>query len=1070
MVQVAAPVSPIRMRIRVGMVASAMAVLFLMMSELSRLTGEVLDTEGRSWPANTLMGLGLPAREGWGASFTGAFAGARTTWMTIYLLLDIAFVMLYLWAAWTAKRTSWKALAVAVSFMAGFDLVEDVLALVATHWVSPPPGVASVLSWVLYGATVLKTLSLGAALVTVFYRAREDAAYRGRLGRWVVGAYRQRFSVLAVVPLAVIGVMPGSDLLDQLPDVQRRWLLDGFGHAVAATIVVVLVAVSLLTLGRLRSTTVWNPPTPTATDSMRASLGLVVIVPALVLLCWVVMLVRGSATLTEIPGLLWWPLILFVGIPVVIAAVSALIRWRHATAGQDEGSDWFPRPSFGSPSAATKAVVARAGDIIATTAIVIAALGLVRSYTSVVALYLAGTPITAGWAAVGLVVGAVGAVAMWPVMRWVTDLVTVTDPPAPATGFAATLRRIMSPALLTPPSLPARMGVLGAGVVLLLAIGLAPEWFAAHVGVIGTSALALLAACLVLGGAVVMLELKLSPEVFWFKPINTPAVPVTTIILAALFFTSTLGDDANLHGVDGLVRTPAPATASGKAPDAATTAAALTERRDFTTVFNHWVTATADCGHAVPSGSRTITVRPMFLVAAEGGGIRAAYWTAAALDLLSTSASASADGINWTAALPSQCASPLLAGGASGGAVGVTVARFAGQDSARTRVVKMAGPDALGQASVGLFVRDLLYAATGLPIFGTPGHEQEPASTGPVWRDRGALMEQVWAASSGLDVPFLPTTQQGQAAATSSRSGALVLNSTRVSDGCRMWISQIALSTNPDAECDAVSAPAGHTLDLFETLRMDRSNAATGTQTRPGDLCLGPVTAATAALLASRFPFVTPSGVAGPCGDQPAQQFVDGGYVENSGIKTIVDLAPQWLALVQAHNAAALRSAQPDLIVPVVIYLDNGTGTDLRAEPPPKTPELLVPQRTTGRAKSSLVDTPALLREAERLVSAESILPGGQDVTPVRTAVEGWRRHSVVLVHESTFPAVTAPLGWVLSQQSIETMDRALAQQAAPVPNAESVNQAPVVSGRGRLGDAIALVSSGQGKEQSAAR
>src|SRR4029079_16261535 len=216
--------------------------------------------------------------------------------------------------------------------------------------------------------------------------------------------------------------------------------------------------------------------------------------------------------------------------------------------------------------------------------------------------------------------------------------------------------------------------------------------------------------------------------------------------------------------------------------------------------FNHWVTATADCGHAVPSGSRTITVRPMFLVAAEGGGIRAAYWTAAALDLLSTSASASADGINWTAALPSQCASPLLPGGASGGAVGVTVSRFAGQDSARTRVVKMAGPDALGQASVGLFVRDLLYAATGLPIFGTPGHEQEPASTGPVWRDRGALMEQVWAASSGLDVPFLPTTQQGQAAAPSSRSGALVLNSTRVSDGCRMWISQIALSTNPDAE------------------------------------------------------------------------------------------------------------------------------------------------------------------------------------------------------------------------------------------------------------------------------
>ena len=564
MVQVAAPPSPIRMRIRVGMVASAMAVLFLMMSELSRLTGEVLDTEGRSWPANALMGLGLPAREGWGARFTGPFAGARTTWMTIYLLLDLAFVLLYLWAAWTAKRTSWKALAVVVSFMAGFDLVEDVLALIATHWVKPPAGVASALSWVLYGATLLKTLSLAAALghgvlpgaggrrlprtarplggrrvPSAVLRAGRGAARRHRRDarkRPARSATRRAASMAArrlrarcgrhdrrgprrgqppgagTAPVHH-GVAPADAHRDR-PDAgivgARRHRARPRAHL----------------LGRDAGAGVGDPDggagaAVVAADPVRRYPG------------------------THRVGVRW-------------------IRWRHTTAGQDAGSPWFPRPSFGSPSAATKAVVARAGDIIATAAIVIAALGLVRSYTSVVALYLAGAPITAGWAAVGLVVGAVGAVAVWPVMRWVTDLVTVTDLPASATGFAATLRRIMSPALLTPPSLPARMGVLGAGVALLLAIGLAPEWFAAHVGVIGTSALALLAACLVLGGAVVMLELKLSPEVFWFKPINTPAVPVTTIILAALFFTSTLGDDANLHGVDGLVRTPAPATASGR--------------------------------------------------------------------------------------------------------------------------------------------------------------------------------------------------------------------------------------------------------------------------------------------------------------------------------------------------------------------------------------------------------------------------------------------------------------------------------------------------------------------------
>jgi hypothetical protein len=36
------------------------------------------------------------------------------------------------------------------------------------------------------------------------------------------------------------------------------------------------------------------------------------------------------------------------------------------------------------------------------------------------------------------------------------------------------------------------------------------------------------------------------------------------------------------------------------------------------------------------------------------------------------------------------------------------------------------------------------------------------------------------------------------------------------------------------------------------------------------------------------------------------------------------------------------------------------------------------------------------------------------------------------LVHQSTFPSVTAPLGWVLSQESMATMDRGLAEQADP--------------------------------------
>ncbi len=1029
------------MRVRVGTVSSFLVVLLLVMSELSRLTGEVLDTTGRAYSADDLMGLGSPSREGWLAVFTGDLGSARAAWLTAYLVVDLVFIVTYVWAAWTAKLTSWTALAIAITVMGSFDLLEDLVALVVVRGSSPP---AEWLTWLLWSATVLKTASLVAVVVVVVTRWRSSPGYRAALRRWAVAIFRHRFSVLAVLPIAVLGVLPGSDLLDQLPDVQRRWMLDGWGHAAAAGVAMSLVAAGLLLLGRLRSTTAWNPPPVGPTDGQRARLWLAVIAPALAFIGWVIMLVRGSATLTHAPGLVWWPLVIFVGVPVAIALLSWGIRVRQAGSATT-GSPWFPKPEFTQLDPSTREIVLRAGDVVATTALVIAGLGLVRSFTAVIALGATVPGTSMGSAVLAWVVGAGGAVAAWPVMRLVTDALTwVPGAPALGSGVVDRVRSTMSPSVTTTASPLVRLGVLAAGVGLLLLIGLEPEWFARHAGVIATAMAALLAACLVIGGIVVVLEQRLSPEVFWFAPINSPSVPVTTVILAALALTSTLGDDADIHGLQGLVAPPAPGRV----------VATLPQRPDLATAFRDWEAATSGCGRATTVGGRTVTLRPMFLIAAEGGGIRAAYWSAAAVDLLSGAAAATGDGVDWRAGAPVTCSRPLLAGGASGGAVGLTVARFAGESSARDRVVRMSAPDALGQATAGLFVRDLLYAVTGLPVFGRPAWEVTDASQ-PVWRDRGALMEKVWADDAGLSGPFLPSDPTD---ASRSRTGALVLNSTRVSDGCRMWVSQLSLGSGPGAECDAASAPAGHTLDLIDLMRP----VAPG-EGGDDDLCLGPMTAATGAMLASRFPFVTPSGVAGPCGGQIGQQFVDGGYVENSGLGTLVDLAPGWLVEVQRHNVEALASPSPSLVVPVVVYLDNGTGTDLRVDPPQRTPELLVPLRTSSRAASALVDTPALLREAERLVSARSVLPGGAEVEPIRAAVDGWRRHGAFVVHQSTVPAVTAPLGWVLSQQSIETMDRALTRQATTSADgpagARPAGASPVLSGRGSLADALALVT-----------
>ena len=145
------------------------------------------------------------------------------------------------------------------------------------------------------------------------------------------------------------------------------------------------------------------------------------------------------------------------------------------------------------------------------------------------------------------------------------------------------------------------------------------------------------------------------------------------------------------------------------------------------------------------------------------------------------------------------------------------------------------------------------------------------------------------------------------------------------------------------------------------------------------------------------------------------------------------------------------------MIVPVVMYFDNDTGGDLVVNPPGPTAEILVPSTTDGRAKGALVDTPALLRNAARAIATTSLFDASTGApADLVTQIDQWRPKPVVVVHQSTFPAVTAPLGWVLSQESMATMDRALAEQAdpsAPEPSSPVLS----ITANGSLRDAIRL-------------
>ncbi len=662
-----------RMGVAKGITVSVVLALLVAMGELSRLSGQVLDTTGRAWAFNALMGPGRALSigpDGWTAHFVG-YGDQRAAWLVAYVVLDLAFIAVYglVVPAWLpASETT---LARTLRVLAVVDVLEDIGALVATR----SSGVTA--ERVSSATSVLTTLKWLVVLVLVVLLVRRllqpDA--RAQIRGWALAVYKQRFGVLAILPIGVLSIPAGSDLLDQLPDVQRRWVEDGSGlvHGIAAVVVVAVVTAGVLVLGRMRSGSLWQRTPAAVAAEEPADLRLGFIVPGVVLVAMVVIAAQGGGLPWSMPGLQPLRLFAFLAVPLVIVLVSWFVRWRLAAGPNGWWPDHFQVKPHRIPSTDEKVKAVVTGDVLAAVAIVIAALGLLRSFTAVLA--LAAVDLGGTWRAVWpLVVGAVFVVLAWFVARGAGDLVTddalVGQDPAGWslwTRFKAT----MTPTVTIPGRLGLRLGLLVLGIALFFVVGRFAQPFGSGLGVIATSLLALLAAALVVGGSVVLVQDQKPPEILWLKGIRLRSLPVTGLLLLTIAVTTGLGSNVDIHGVRGLE------TGTG-APMAVTT------RPTMSDAVGLWSAATEGCGHVVTAGGVTYRLRPMFLFGAEGGGIRAAYWTAAGLDLFRGAAVPATDRVDWSQKQPeNRCARGLFGGGASGGGVGLTVARFAGTGLAR---------------------------------------------------------------------------------------------------------------------------------------------------------------------------------------------------------------------------------------------------------------------------------------------------------------------------------------------------------------------------------------------------
>lgn len=1007
-----------------ALLISLAVALFITIGEIDHLLSQVLD-DGRTWSVSKLSGVTAVLHlgetlDGWDFFASGANAanGQVDGWLRLYAAVDIVFAATYGLLGWVwfrrfrAARFGEVGMTLAV-VAAAADLVENTLI-----------GLGAPLGWLLVLATAVKWAALLPLVVLGAWTLRRTLA---RIPR---ALYTHRYTAAVVLPLALLSLGRGPDLLEQLPDIQRAWADPGqHWDFVWAGLVMTVLGIATLFIGRQRTGHLWLRVCPEWTGdehpcrsdecpvqrrrehdrAPQPLLRLWFIGPALLVLAAAGLGLAGADI-----GVV--RLAAFCALPVGVGVASLVLRDRWGDRAEERRPQ---RSAIGVRRFRTTALV---GDVLVGLLPVVAGLGVIRAFAGPIAL----TGPTA-WSGALFVAGWVAVVAAWPALavahqrleEWGDDLradfeadsmldrllvqltpgVSMERGQVPPDDPDAQMEERVRAFLRGFAAQRSAWTVLLLGGVVMVLVGLMPVVLAEHVGIIATFQLALGSLSVVVASSVILFQPGGAPEAFW--PLRIPFAPVTSLIVLAMLFAATVGGD-DVHRIRPYA-----------GPAAAYTAA---DRPEVGDLFTTWLRTGRSCGEPL-AGTTDLKVRPLLMYAAEGGGIRAAYWTTAAIDRLAVGGNATGDVVKPV------CRSAMISSGASGGSVGLSIASVREPGDAAEAVTSISGPEALGAASDGLILRDTIYAATGVPV---PSLFDD--RTGRVtWSDRGTLIEQAW--EEGIDTfdrPFLqsrPRLRWGW-----GPTGALVVNSVSPTTSCRTLISQVTLPGDETAEC-APGQPAAASTDLVQ--------------------CTGQLRTVTAALLTARFPYVTPSGVVdcpGPdklpnTGDDVATQVVDGGYAENTGVGTLLDLMPRLLADVRHHNTCVLAGdprpvtctdepAVDTLVVPQLVYFDNGTGSDLVTSPRGLTLEALVPPVTILQAKGALYSARAQLERAHAALATDQLWDTTSELdATVAPAVDEWRGNQVAVVYQATKPGLAAPLGWVLSEGSIAAMDEALCDQ-----------------------------------------
>lgn len=1025
---------------------------YIVLAELDRLLGACLGADGAPATAGGLFGpFGIGVRNAWDTWHSSAWSGVAARVLLLHLLVDIVFYLAYtrLLRAWLSTFTSSGAATAlrAVRVVLVLEVAETAVAALCLAFLgdgfldidSQGPG-GGVPEWLRRGLGVVTEAKWTAlvALGFIVVRLVGDTANRSRavatIRRWATALYYQRLSLLVVVVIGALALNPGAGVSDQIPDVLRHWAdlsATATRHLVAGILGTALTAVGLFVLGRLRTERAWCEYVSRNVRKSRRPSLVWLIWPLVALTAGLLLLVTGEQESLD------WRFWLAVGVPLAIFIVSWIAFTVGGTAGR--AARWWPLVPLPRADRQFAETTWRAGDALAGGVVLLLALALLRAFTAPVVLgpIPADDPFTRSrqWMEVGmLATGVLLAVIAQPVLGALRDRVddglrrgaeTYAE-----TGPGATGRRYRWSALWPPePSggamTPWARVTLGCALAVLVVVELWPLRATAFLGVFATTQLVLLAWAVFIGVVLVQLQHHQPAEVF--RILRLRQNPVMTLVLAVLCVSSLRGGDAGIHALRTLDPSPAP------------TGPTQVGLAGFTRT---WLGAGADCGFTLPAsgspnlaraGAAGVTVRPMLLVAADGGGIRASRWTVEAMTRLNDA---------WRAGNP-RCprSAVLLASGVSGGSVGLALSRT---DDATTAQRALEEPDALGAATAGLLLRDLVAGGFSLKV---------PAlDAGGTWADRAGLMETVWERDSrALRERFSSSGTSSSA----EREGALLLNSVATGSGCRVLVGQVDVRRPATLQAASPEGDGRRVESRAATVETPGPDCRTRTDLPAGtfDLlqsyraCLPGISWATAAMLSARFPVVTPAGRLEGCRPTLADlQLIDGGYAEGSGLGTLTEVAQDVLDAVRTANSAATGPTRT-IVVPIVVFLQNRPGADVSTPPPGLSAELFVP--LAGRAAETLQGSTGSWLQRAAAELDQACLP--DDAVCQATLATVWRTvpGGVVVVAPAAQPTVEPPLGWTLSAASRLRLTTAMSHEAQVCRDGATSG---ILGGYGRLG------------------